>query len=298
MNKVLFTLLAVLIITGVTYTSATACCFTNKDVHNNTGAPAWDFKIILAGDRIVRGHYDGYPWDYRFRKFNSYRICGTTTVLRWTDPVDPSGAPGPIPHCSWVHIGYWLDKPARVLLACWTDIYGRCVCTTRVRQPGHNVIYIDWANRDVVLRLNNDLIDPIDEPIPVSNVSYAILDETLPLQELNAHNEALGELLQPLDPNSPDDVIDPCTALDLQIPEPIEPGQVLVYRFEVRDESSGELQFVDFGQHEMQRPMPQLAGDVDQDLYVNWRDIGVVADDWLRCSNPEDPACMPEVPDP
>lgn len=297
MKKLLLSILAILLIAGITHTSAVACCFTNKDVHNNTGVAAYDFKIILAGDRKVIQSYNGYPWSYRFSKFNSYRICGTTTVLRWTDPVDPTGAPGPIPYCSWVHIGYWLDKPARVLLACWTDIWGRCICTTRVRQPGHNVIYIDWPNRNVVLRLNNDLIDPIEEPIPVSNVSYAILDEELPLEELNAENAWLMDQLMPLDPNAPDYLIDPCSAIDLQIPEPLEPGQVLVYRFEVHDEPTSELEFVDFGQHEMTRPMPELVGDVNQDLYVDFRDVAIVALDWLRCSNPDDPACMPELPD-
>jgi hypothetical protein len=291
MKRVLLTTLAVLFIAGLTYTPTAACCFTNKDVHNNTGVPAYDFKIILAGDRKVLGNYNGYPWDYRFRKFNSYRICGTTTVLRWTDPVDPTGAPGPIPHCSWVHIGYWLDKPARVLLACWTDINGRCICTTRVRQPGHDVIYIDWANRDVVLRLNNDIIDPTDAPIPVSNVSYAIMDEELPLEDLNEHNELLQGLLQPLDPNAPDYSIDPCSAIDLQIPEPLEPGQVLVYRFEVRDDYTGELEMVDFGQHEMTRPMRTLAADINEDLRVDWRDIAIAGIEWLECNDPNDPAC-------
>jgi hypothetical protein len=175
-------------------------------------------------------------------------------------------------------------------LACWTDINGRCICTTRVRQPGHDVIYIDWANRDVVLRLNNDLIDPIEETIPVTNVSYAILDEELPLEELNEHNELLQGLLQPLDPNAPEYSIDPCSAIDLQIPEPVEPGQVLVYRFEVRNDA-GELEMVDFGQHEMTRPMRRLTADINEDLHVDWRDIAIAGIEWLQCNDPNDPAC-------
>jgi hypothetical protein len=85
-----------------------------------------------------------------------------------------------------------------------------------------------------------------------------------------------------------------CSAIDLQISEPLEPGQVLVYRFEVDDEPTSELESVDFAQHEMHRPMPELAGDVDQDLYVNWRDIAILGADWLRCGDPNDPNCISE----
>ena len=70
-----------------------------------------------------------------------------------------------------------------------------------------------------------------------------------------------------------------CSAIDLQISEPLEPGQVLVYRFEVEDEPTSELESVDFAQH---------------DLYVNWRDIAILGADWLRCGDPNDPNCISE----
>ena len=54
------------------------------------------------------------------------------------------------------------------------------------------------------------------------------------------------------------------------------------------------MESVDFAQHEMHRPMPELAGDVDQDLYVNWRDIAILGADWLRCGDPNDPNCISE----
>lgn len=285
---------------GVISTPAEACCYTNKKVHNNTGVGAYDFKIVLGGARKVLKNYNGFPWSYRFRKFKAYVVCGSVTVLRWWDPVDPTGAPGPIPHCAWVHIGYRLDRPARVLLACWTDNWGRCICTTRVRQPGHNVIYPRWPQRVVNLTLYNDLIEPSDTNILVQNVSYAVVDEELPLEDLNDENQYLKSLLKPLDPSGqPSDYNIPPdgNSVDLEIPEPLEPGQVLVYRFEVEDPQYPEQPMIDFGQHKMEIPMPVLLGDISgpqgvPDLHVDFYDIAVVAKEWLKCNDPTDPACI------
>jgi hypothetical protein len=35
-----------------------------------------------------------------------------------------------------------------------------------------------------------------------------------------------------------------------------------------------------------------LAGDLNNDCYVDFRDIAVIAMDWLNCGNPYDPLCQ------
>jgi len=245
-----------------------ACCYMNKDVHNNTGQPAWDFKIILIGTQTVLEHYDGYPTDYRFTQFDvdSLSMPGFT-ILRWTLPVDPSGVPGPIPYCSWVHIGYHTLYPAHVYLACWTDLAGNCILRFGrhpVRQPSHDFVWGSFTNRQVVLRIFNYLEESTDS-IKIRNIYYAILSSEVPLEDLNPANMTLAAQLQPL--NAGPFVIGPTPShggfVTLNIPEPVQPGQHVVVRFEGVDSTFAlpDNAFIDFGQHQMEdlAPVPSLS---------------------------------------
>ena len=243
MKKILIVLTAMLIMLTAAY-AVLACCYTNKDVHQFSAFPAYDLKIVLQGTRVVEEHYDGEPDGWYFNKFNvTYE--GGNTILHW-DSTSFDSVPMPIPFCEYVHIGYWLDAPARVLMACWTDQFGNCLPDGIFRQVGHDVIWTFPSNeQQIALRIFNDTSDPST----ISNVSYVIYPSEIPLADLNADNATLMADLQSL-PGGPY-VIPPGGMQEIIIPGEVEVGQALVYRFE------GE-EFVDFGQHEMEAPIPTL----------------------------------------
>jgi hypothetical protein len=89
-------------------------------------------------------------------------------------------------------------------------------------------------------------------------VLYAVVDEELPLEALNETNEKLSGMLRDLRVPILEHI--PANeSLDLPIPGELEPGQVLVYRFEVEDPEFPEQPMIDFGQHEMERPAAPAA---------------------------------------
>ncbi|MCX6829517.1 MAG: IPTL-CTERM sorting domain-containing protein [candidate division Zixibacteria bacterium] len=232
-----------------------ACCFTNKDVHNGTGVDAYDLEIEVTGLRTVEWHFDGYLGAYRFAQFSTWKANGKT-YLRWFDPRDPAGNPAPIPHCSWVHIGYQLNLPAPYTHGWWTDAAGNKIWNGHIQQPSH-YFYPPWTpapqefpitNARLVLR--NDFAG-CPYPTIIRNITFAVLPEEIPLDSLNAQNAHLASMLQPLatGPFTMDSVGD---SVYFDIPTPIPFGSVVVYRFEGGIGSPNE--FVDFGQHHWVAP--------------------------------------------
>lgn len=256
MKRILVLAAALLLFTQA---SATACCYLNKDVHNNTGQPVWDIKMVFDGAPDVVSHYDGYADDWRFRQFSTWKANGRT-YLRWFDPVDPAGNPAPIPFCTFVHIGYRLTGPATLIHAWWTDEAGCPLPNGHIQQPSHWVYYVNFPARAVVLKLVNDAVGipnlqvcvpRCPDPTVLRNVFFAVLPEELPLADLNPRNTMLQSMLQPLPGGMGPFVLDAAGELvELEIPVPIQPGQTLVYRLE----GEGLNEFVDFGQHEMMTP--------------------------------------------
>jgi len=233
---------------------AMACCYLNKDVHNNTGQPAWDFKIVLAGRQRVEWHYDGYPDDYRFTQFD-IDSSGVNTVLRWTQPVNPGGVPDSIPPCRWVHIGYKTVKPAQILVSCWTDKLGNCINRfgrIPVKQATHDFAWSNYVDRQVILRIFNYL-NPNDT-LKIENIYYAVRNSEVPLDQLNRRNLTLAGELQLL--SAGPYVIGPTEShghsVILTLPVQVQPGQFVVVRFEGADSTFADTAFVDFGQHEME----------------------------------------------
>jgi hypothetical protein len=246
MKRLLLLSALFVLLSAVLSAPAVACCFLNKDVHNGTGQPAYDLEIEFSGLRQVLGHYDGYPNDWRFRQFSWWQAAGKT-YLRWFDPVDPAGNPAPIPPCTWVHIGWFLDAPAPFAHGWWTDQAGNAIPNGHIQQPSHYVWPVPPlppAPFDAQLVLVNDFRE-CPYPTIISNIRYAILPEELPLDSLNAQNSWLAGVLQPLAAGPFTIWLD--STLTIPIPEPIPEGYVLVYSLEGGQDTPNE--FMDFGQH-------------------------------------------------
>lgn len=237
MKRFVYSTLSIVLIYGMTCTAATVIDDINKDVHNASGLPAYDFRIVLDGVPIVISHFDGFTNDYHFGHFETI-VENETTVLRWSEPLDPNGESNPIPDCNWVHVGYRLDRHADILEACWTDEDAQCLPNGIVKQVTQNVDH----NRDgtVTLTLKNTLRDEVT--LSVSNVQYAVLDGETALDNLNAQNTDLELEFMPLPGADEEIVIEPGSSHSLKISEKIPLGKYLVYRKE------GE-NYVDFGQH-------------------------------------------------
>jgi hypothetical protein len=251
MKKLLLLSVAVVVLSAFLSAPAEACCIVNKDVHNGTGVPAYDVEIEISGLRDVVDHYDGYPGDYRFRQFATWQ-AGGKTYLRWFDPVDPAGNPGPIPDCEYVHIGYELNRPAPYSHGWWTDAAGNMIVNPpnsgHIQQPSHYF----WPPFlpdppqpfPATLVLRNDF-EGCPYPTIIANISYAVLPSEIPLDSLNAENAYLASVLEPLADGPFEMLLG--DSLAIPIPVPIPPGYVVVYRFDGGFQSPNE--FVDFGQH-------------------------------------------------
>lgn len=245
MKKCLLYGAALVLLTGVLSATAMACCYTNVKIHNNTGQDAWDFRVVLTPNRTVVGHYDGHLTGHHFHGFRTWNQAGNT-ILKWFDPFKPppphpADTPAPIPHCSRVHLGWYLNAPAKIKSACWTDKEQHCIGPAYF--PGHWVCWRDISNGVAAFSFGNFLEDLVD--VTVADVRYAILDDEIPLEALNDSNAALMAQLQLLDPGPY--TIAPGKAELLYIPEPVEPGQWVVYRF-----TDIEQEIVVWGMHEME----------------------------------------------
>lgn len=242
---------------------AMACCYTSKRVHNNTGVDAWDIVIMMAGRRTVVNHYDGNPNGLHFRQFSTWQaqLGGQWyTYMRWFDPAD-GNTPGPIPFCSYVRIGYYLNKPAKYAHGWWTDAGGGRIPNGHIQQPSHWVRYWNFADRLPRLILSNDFAEIIladsiipgcPEPTLLSNFYYGVFDAEIPLDSLSGDNPNLLGLTPVGPPSIQFDSVGQSYYIDIN--EPIEEGQYLVYRFE----GGITNDYMDYGQHEMERKVPSL----------------------------------------
>jgi hypothetical protein len=230
--------------------------FINKELHQ--GVMDFDIanlEISLAGELTVVDHYDGYQEDWHFTSFDWFLNDQNNTILRWWDPVSPDGIPGPIPYCTWVHIGWALDQPARIPLSSWTDIMWDPIPEDYgiIQQIGPEILLTPELPEDALLRLHYD-IEIGDPPIPatVSDIYYLTIELPFPLDELKPWNPLLDPsssdfAMTLLDPGPIE--IDPGTYIDLIIPGALrlQPGPWIVYRFNGR----GQNEFIDIGQQEV-----------------------------------------------
>lgn len=75
---------------------STATVGVNKDLQNNSGQPANNIEILLAGTYTGVNHYDGYPANL-FSSFTESPAPGGNTLLTWSNP-NHDVQPGQIAH--------------------------------------------------------------------------------------------------------------------------------------------------------------------------------------------------------
>ncbi|MCL6474392.1 MAG: hypothetical protein K6U75_04990 [Firmicutes bacterium] len=208
----------------------------NKDLRN-LGPPAHDLTVVLSGSETVTNHYDGYP-SGRFQSFATGPI-GANTAMRWDNFKD--GDNNIIDTGQTVHVGWsTADHSSHVKDMYWTDATGR-------RIPGSVVLNITSGWRYVfglegmLLSWRNEIMPEEGNPVPVQirDVRIARLPGPLPLEELNAENRMLEQILQPL-PDGEWFVVGPGEAFGLVIPPP-NPGTAIVLRYEVTGLPQGGL---------------------------------------------------------
>jgi len=156
----------------------------NKDVHNGSEQEAHGLKIVLEGQRTVLQRFDGVKDENHFGDCNE-TVENDETILWWHDPLrGENNEPRPIPHCEWVHIGYRLDLPAKILEVYWTDENGNRIGDV-IGQPTQEVIF-DPDSPNLELEITNNLKNEMT--VSVELVGYAIVEKDIPLEELNAGN--------------------------------------------------------------------------------------------------------------
>ena len=256
MKKVLILSVCLVLLGWVLPATVQACCYLNEDIHNGSFEPAWDLLIIFCDDVDTVSTFTGHRDSWHFRQVSMWK-AGGRTYLRYFDPANGAGSPAAIPHCQYVHIGYHLTRPARINEKIWTRADGSpMVPNGHIQNPSHWVYWESFPERVVTLKFTNDQtgVPPTYPPCPyttvIGNISYAIVNEEIPLDSLNARNSWLMLQLKPL-ATGPFSLPDIGDEIAFHIPQSVQPGQVLVYRLEG---TGGPNEFVSFGQHEMPAP--------------------------------------------
>ena len=181
MRMILYVALAL----AVGLTAPFALAFdTNVDLKKSGGDDAFDIAIVLAGHENVTGTYDGYP-SGRFQT-KTIDKAGSNTVIHWEAPTGSVAGDG-VQNGEVVHVGFSTgDGDAEIVDSYWTDEDGARIFGSTVLIVGGHVGR-DWIG--VTNRF------PLVAEV---NVRAVGLDAPMPLAELNAQNEELMALLEPV----------------------------------------------------------------------------------------------------
>jgi hypothetical protein len=162
----------------------------NKDVLNETGIDAHGLKIVIKGQLTVMEHFDGLPSANHFGEFTvDADVEKDETILWWHDPRGENDEPKPIPDGDTVHIGFRLNLPAKILETYWTDENGDLI--GYIIQPSQEVIF-DPYSLNLELKVTNDQRNGMS--VSYEMIGYAIVEQEIPLAELNAENPLFNNL--------------------------------------------------------------------------------------------------------
>lgn len=286
---------------------------------NWTGQPAYDLTKILLGHWVVTNAIRNAP----FAHWVSFQVGGFTVIHWWGGVVMPgqSGAA-----CFNTLGGQ--APPARV--AFWTDRCGRFIglagavfhLNPRLNLSNNHLelaVAHTWRNWVVD---TNDIDDiqfmptettgvggPPLSTIDVNTFRYAIVPVPYDINQMDPNLFFLPdpcwiEIPVPVlpltanDPNYEEQVIDlgPITTFDA--------NKVMIVRAEcdapITYPSGGGTQIVrsremvQFPIANLQLKEEDLAGDLNGDGYDNFRDLAVLANNWLYCHELSDPNCIPK----
>lgn len=189
----------------------------NKDLYNWGTETAYDLAVILDGKSPVDWTYDGYA-SHHFDGFSSYPIAGYT-CLHWTNPNNP------VEVGQMAHVGAGgPDGNLNIIDMYWTDAFGNRLPKSVVWNA---TSHMRFENGEATLCLTN-LIEiaavPDDEawanprPINVVDLRFVVLPSPVPLENLNAANTELEDMLVPL----VEEALVLAPGEELQIPVPVD----------------------------------------------------------------------------
>ena len=101
----------------------------NKDMVNNSGQPANNIEILLAGTYTNVNHYDGYPANH-FSLFTESPATGGNTLLTWSNP-NNDVQPGQI-----AHIGFSVPGTSAPILSIYWTHNGKVIGCVSQLSPG------------------------------------------------------------------------------------------------------------------------------------------------------------------
>jgi hypothetical protein len=190
MKRIIFSTVAMVLIFSTICMAQVMYLSLNKDVQNKTGSDAHGIKIVLKGQFTVIEHFDGLENANHFGEFTvEVDVENDETILWWHDPKGENDEPRPIPDDEWVHIGYRLNLPAEILETYWTDENGDLI--GYIMQPPQEVIF-EPDSPNLELRITNNLRNGM--PISFDLVGYAVVEQEIPLADLNADNPLFSNL--------------------------------------------------------------------------------------------------------
>ncbi len=214
----------------------------------NPAQQAWDLDVIVRPNIPARVVYVELFQNFSQRPIWTWR-WGWCRLLHWFNP-----QPAPLPAGGITHIGAG-GNPAggRIVFMYFTDQFGNRIPRSICWNLSSNIVYFSpspqslGAAGQVKFYLNNE-IEPMDEEGNPSvepwdakraataiDVRYAVFNKPVPLDMLNDENAELSELLKPLgdaSDGSVDVVVEPGDLVEFTVPEPVSPGQYVVFRWD------------------------------------------------------------------
>jgi hypothetical protein len=151
----------------------------NKDLLNNTGQPADEIRIVLAGAQTVVSHYDGpgapqqsQP-DIVFGTFSS-TVSGGNTILDWKAPN------APVLQGYIVHVGFTINSDFADLLGITWLSNGVVVgCAPQVPAHTHQ-----WGDPGSTIIFSNTATQCTARPLFVGNMTVNWYNSMLPVAQL------------------------------------------------------------------------------------------------------------------
>ena len=231
----------------------------NKDLVNR-GPVADDLTVILSGSETILNHYDGQPPGFPnpYAEFGSFSTgpTGPNTALVWD--VFKDGDNNRIDTGQFVHVG-WSTLAAngigKILDMFWTDPLGN-------RIPG-SVVYntqTGWtydSRKHLFTAIFDNFFSPEglpSQPLLISDLQFAVLSQTIPLDQLNGENALLAGLLAPV-PDSAPFTVGVGELVERSLLVPVDPGEFVVFRYSVNAPGTA-AQSLDFVEIQAAVPEP------------------------------------------
>ncbi len=247
--------------------------YTGKSVYN-FGPEAYGLTILVEpAIRVIEHVDDG------FDQFSAQNIGTRRTKLQWSERPAP---PLALPTSDMAHVVWVADKPHKVVDAWWTDGIGGRIPSSII----YNLTTEGFYNRGQYRIKFTNTTQPTDPailpaPIHLSYITYNIeRKEGILSKHLNYENRELMAALELIEAGPI--TLAPGEAIELQIPESVQLSDwVNVVSMSTVASSPTISQVIDFVQVQA-----ALRADFNYDGIVDFKDLAVLAREWLQLSPP------------